>query len=133
MQYRTDAAKRASERLLNLAVLPRHAFFEVILLWMNIKTDRTGKEMARNGQYAVKKGEKKIRVVGKMTDITEEKKKEEDFLVNAKKDAATGFLTWDIGEQLIERLEGEKQQKLYYLFFKVLFLNKINNNIDRNK
>ena len=73
----------------------------------------------------VKKGEKKIRVVGKMTDITEEKKKEEDFLVNAKKDAATGFLTWDIGEQLIERLEGEKQQKLYYLFFKVLNLDEI--------
>ncbi|MBO5551547.1 MAG: response regulator [Lachnospiraceae bacterium] len=73
----------------------------------------------------VKKGEKKIRVVGKITDISEEKRKEEDFLENAKKDAATGFLTWDTGEQLIERLEAEDKKKLYYLFFKILNLDEI--------
>ncbi|MBR1523524.1 MAG: response regulator, partial [Lachnospiraceae bacterium] len=76
----------------------------------------------------VKKGEKKIRVVGKISDITEEKKKEENFLETAEKDPATGFFTWDIGEQLIERLTGAGHDKLYYLFFKVLNLDDITEN-----
>ncbi|MBQ9607676.1 MAG: response regulator, partial [Lachnospiraceae bacterium] len=76
----------------------------------------------------VKKGEKKIRVVGKITDITEEKSKEENFLETAEKDPATGFFTWDIGEQLIERLTEAGHDKLYYLFFKVLNLDDITEN-----
>ena len=72
----------------------------------------------------VRRGGKKIRVVGKMSDITEEKQKEKDFLEVAKKDAATGFFTWDIGEQLIERLTGQGE-KLYYLFFKIMNLSDI--------
>lgn len=69
----------------------------------------------------VKRGGKRIRVVGKISDITEEKEKEKDFLETAKKDPATGLLTWDIGEQLIDRLTSQGE-KLYYLFFKILNL-----------
>ncbi len=39
----------------------------------------------------VRRGGKKIRVVGKISDITDEKSKEKDFLEVAKKDAATGL------------------------------------------
>ena len=73
----------------------------------------------------VYKGDKKIRVVGKITDITEEKDQEANFLENAKKDSATGFYTWDIGEQLIDRLLESGERKLYYLFFKIMNLSDI--------
>ncbi len=73
----------------------------------------------------VKKGDKNIRVVGKITDITEEKKQEENFLENAKKDQVTGFYTWDIGEKLIDKLEVEGKTNLYYLFFKIMNLDTI--------
>ena len=69
----------------------------------------------------VRRGGQKIRVVGKISDITDEKNKEKDFLETAKRDAATGFFTWDIGEQLIDRLT-DQGEKLYYLFFKIMNL-----------
>lgn len=72
----------------------------------------------------VRRGSKKIRVVGKISDISDEKLKEKDFLEVAKKDPATGFFTWDIGEQLIEKLT-EAGEKLYYLFFKIMNLSDI--------
>ena len=74
----------------------------------------------------VKRGGKKIRLVGKITDITKEKEKEKDFLEVAQRDNATGLYTWDIGEQLIERLTGQGEEKLYYLFFKIMNLSDIN-------
>ncbi len=70
----------------------------------------------------VKKGEEKIRVVGKVEDITEERRKDEDFLENAKLDPTTGFYTWNIGERLIEKLEGESEGSMFYLFFKIMNL-----------
>ena len=73
----------------------------------------------------VKKGDRKIRTVGKITDITEEKENEKDFLETAKKDKATGFYTWDIGEALIDGLIDAGQENLFYLFFKILNLSDI--------
>ncbi|MBQ9443108.1 MAG: response regulator [Lachnospiraceae bacterium] len=71
------------------------------------------------------KGDKKVRVVGKMTDISKEREKEADFLENAKKDPATGFFTWEIGEKLIDMLTESQDAGLYYLFFKILNLQDI--------
>ena len=73
----------------------------------------------------VQKNGRKIRVVGKITNITEEKENEKDFLEVAKKDPATGFYTWEIGDQLIERLLESGCERLYYLFFKILNLSEI--------
>ncbi len=73
----------------------------------------------------VKRGGKKIRVVGKITDITSEKEKEKDFLEVAQRDNATGLYTWDIGLQLIDKLAVQDGEKLYYLFFKILNLSDI--------
>lgn len=73
----------------------------------------------------VKKGDKNIRVVGKVTDISEEKKREDNLLENAKKDQITGFFTWDIGEKLIDRLELAGTMNMCFLFFKILNLDTI--------
>ncbi|MCR5746825.1 MAG: response regulator [Lachnospiraceae bacterium] len=73
----------------------------------------------------VKKGSKNIRAVGKITDITDEKNQEENFLKMAVKDSTTGFYTWEIGEELLDRLEENEEGNIYFLYFKILNLDAI--------
>ncbi len=73
----------------------------------------------------VKKGSQNIRAVGKITDITEERNQEENFLKLANKDSVTGFYTWEVGDQLLDRLESTGKDDLYFLYFKILNLDAI--------
>lgn len=67
------------------------------------------------------------KLVGKMRDITEEKKHEQKLLENSQRDTVTNFYTWDVGRRLLEQRGGKDSAKagMMFLYLKICNMKEI--------